>query len=159
MQQFISKLLHSINFLKGKKITRHDIGFWEKESNKEFKKTLPDSFREYLASQYEWSTYLVNYRDALAHRIPLYIPPRAWSESDAALHRTLDKEKGRAIRNHQWERVDELDDQMDQIGSFPGYTMHSFEENSKPMRFHVQAVCDLMTLVDMAERFAEALGI
>lgn len=37
--------------------------------------TFSEDFQQFLATLGDWFAYLEDYRDALAHRIPLYIPP------------------------------------------------------------------------------------
>lgn len=37
---------------------------------------MPAELQAYLAEHDAWFEYLEDYRHALAHRIPLYIPPR-----------------------------------------------------------------------------------
>ena len=37
--------------------------------------SFSQAFRDYLTAKQPWFTQLENYRHALAHRIPLYIPP------------------------------------------------------------------------------------
>ena len=48
-----------------------NVGF----DKKCFRKSLSNKFQEYLEKNSLWLEYIKNYRDALAHRIPLYIPP------------------------------------------------------------------------------------
>src|SRR5262249_5817486 len=53
---------------------------------------LPGPLREYVTSAEisNWQDkYLKGYRDALAHRVPLYIPPAAWTPQDAERYQAL----------------------------------------------------------------------
>jgi len=69
---------------------------------------LPAPLRDYLTSRdiSSWQDkYLKSYRDALAQRIPLYIPPAAWSPEDTARYERLEQEKVQCILSRQWERL------------------------------------------------------
>lgn len=68
-----------------------------------------------------------------------------------------DQQRSEAIRRHDWERVDTLQSALDRVGVFEPYIMHSFGEQAQPMRFHAQLVCDLATVVEIAERVLHAL--
>lgn len=56
---------------------RTNVGLFKSATQR----SLPPQLRDYLTSEDigSWQDkYLKGYRDALAHRIPLYIPPAAW---------------------------------------------------------------------------------
>lgn len=53
--------------------------------------------------------------------------------------------------------MDTLQSALDRVGVFEPYIMHSFGEQAQPMRFHAQLVCDLATVVEIAERVLHAL--
>jgi hypothetical protein len=57
----------------GKPIGRRDIGLGEK--CKSVRASFSPAFTAYLDSRKTWFEHIVDFRDALAHRIPLYIPP------------------------------------------------------------------------------------
>ena len=56
---------------KGLPIPKHGVGLGE---NKEVRHYLSNEFQDYLTGLNDWFNYLKKFRDALAHRIPLYIP-------------------------------------------------------------------------------------
>jgi hypothetical protein len=45
------------------------------KSYKEVRRSFSKQFLSYLESRQAWFDHIVNFRDSLAHRIPLYIPP------------------------------------------------------------------------------------
>ena len=96
-----------------------------------------------------------SYRDALAHRIPLYIPPASLTEEDAANYQRLEAEKARLIQEHDWDRLDEVWGEQDQIGAPCFFFLHEFSavENSRPVFLHPQVLSDGITVVDFGERF------
>ena len=119
---------------------------------------LPATLREYLQSEQiaTWhESYLKLYRDTLAHRIPLYIPPAAWTDDDAAKYRTLEEEKIRLIQAADWQKLDEVWAEQDRLGR----ACHSFLHeavaggDSRPMYLHPQVLCDGMTVVEFGNKF------
>jgi hypothetical protein len=55
------------------------------------KGTFDPELRRYLDSMSLWFEYLENYRHALAHRIPLYVPPFYIIPKNAARHNELER--------------------------------------------------------------------
>ncbi len=53
------------------------------------KAALSQSFNDYLGSLKNWFENLENFRHALAHRIPLYIPPFILTADDEKIFRPL----------------------------------------------------------------------
>jgi hypothetical protein len=54
---------------------------------------LPTELHAYVTTEpikFWHRDYLKSYRDALAHRIPLYIPPSVYTKADAQRHKELD---------------------------------------------------------------------
>jgi hypothetical protein len=54
-------------------IDRKQVGL--RKHHKKVRETLSVELRAYLDTLEDWFVYLVEYRDAFTHRIPLYIPP------------------------------------------------------------------------------------
>jgi hypothetical protein len=140
---------------KGQPLTPNLIGFTPK--NKLVRSSLPLDLRDYLAAHDAWFGYLEGYRHALAHRIPLYIPPRQLGPAAQAELQELETQKAAAFALHDWQRIDRLNGAINRLGYFEPYIMHSFREQAIPMRFHAQMICDLATVVELGERFIFAL--
>lgn len=119
--------------------------------------SLSPSFQAYLAGHDGWFEYLESYRHALAHRIPLYIPPRQLDPVAQTQFAELEAEKAKAVVVRDWERYDAIQAEVDRVGVFEPYIMHSFGEQVRPMRFHAQLVCDLATVIEIGERVIDAL--
>jgi len=119
--------------------------------------SLPADVQLYLAEHDAWFAYLENYRHALAHRIPLYIPPRQLGPTDQDEYAALEAQRGEAAARRDWHRFGELGAAQDRLGSFEPYIMHSYGEAARPMRFHGQLICDLATVVEIGERIFRAL--
>jgi len=90
---------------------------------------LPAPLREYLQSDdmATWhGKYLKGYRDARAHRIPLYIPPATWTDEDKARYERLDAEKAECIRKDEWDWIDAISNEQDGIGRPYFMFLHRF---------------------------------
>lgn len=140
---------------KGRPLAASRIGLMPK--NEIVRASLSPSFQAYLAGHNGWFEYLESYRHALAHRIPLYIPPRQLDPVAQARFAGLEAEKAQAVAVRDRERYDALQAEIDRVGVFEPYIMHSFGEQARPMRFHAQLVCDLATVIEIGERVMGAL--
>lgn len=117
--------------------------------------TLSASTQAYLASLADWFEYIDGYRDALAHRIPPYIPPI-----------TLDDERQKAWRDANELQLGEgwaFEDWMKTLNAihqgngFEPMMMHSFGEQARPVYFHPQILIDLHTVIEAADHIARDL--
>ena len=119
---------------------------------------LPEPLREYLRSDMikDWhSRYLKGYRDALAHRIPLYIPPANFSLQEADRFNQLRRQIADAISRHDWAQVDELQDQQDAIGIACYHFLHEYsaDEDARPVQLHPQVLADSALVIEFGQRF------
>ncbi|KVF47962.1 hypothetical protein WJ13_18420 [Burkholderia seminalis] len=122
------------------------------------RKYLPDSLLTYLASDVmiRWhAEYLKNYRDALAHRIPLYIPPKMLTKEEVERYRVLEAEKWSLVGLDRLERIDALTEEQDSIGSPCFHFLHSFAEGdaSRPLQLHPQIISDSTTATEFGHIF------
>jgi hypothetical protein len=53
--------------------------------------TLSVGFQDYLVKLDPWLDYIIEYRDALAHRIPLYVPPGGVPVRHVDAYKTLER--------------------------------------------------------------------
>lgn len=72
------------------------------------RRSLPADFRAHLKSLDAWFDHLENFRHALAHRIPLYIPPCVVREQDVPRYELLDRQMAKARRRGNFERCEKL---------------------------------------------------
>jgi hypothetical protein len=82
IQAFVANVYGAIDNLawiwvyeRGLDTTIHRTRVGLRAKHTELRATFSDSFRAYLQKIDPWLEYQIEYRDALAHRIPLYIPP------------------------------------------------------------------------------------
>lgn len=131
---------------------KHGVGMFKRNT----KQVLPLVLTEYVDSKLEqWhEEYLKSYRDALAHRIPLYIPPADYTELESERYQELQKEILESIRNQDWAAIDKLENEQDSLGSPSFVFLHSFNEDpAKPIFLHPQLLADGNTVVEYGSLF------
>lgn len=131
------------------------IGLFKKETTKFLNKELKD----YLNSSRikKWFTeYAKNYRDALAHRIPLYVPPFKLNPSEVEQFKALELQINAAFQNLDFNLIKELESQRDKLGSIAGTFLHSFShDKSRPVALHPQLIADASTVFEIADLFSK----
>lgn len=121
---------------------------------------LPAPLREYLSSPTttEWhEQYAKSFRDALAHRIPPYIPPAQFTPDEGKRYNELESEKVQCILGRQWERLDQVYAEQAALG-IPCFTyLHAFTEDTppRPILIHPQILSDAMAVVEFGRLFLE----
>jgi len=119
---------------------------------------LPKALQDYLSApeMREWQQrYLKDYRDALAHRIPLFIPPAQMTPDEHMRYRELEAAKIEALMHLDMNRSDALAAEQAAIGSPSFMFAHSVEtENpSRPVWLHPQILSDAVGLTQFARLF------
>jgi hypothetical protein len=120
--------------------------------------SLPISFRTYLDGLAAWFGYLEEFRHALAHRIPLYIPPHTVSPTNVDKYKDLEEKKNEAIGRRDYSEYDRIDIEQMALGKFTPAMTHSHTESSGLIAFHAQVIADWNTIAELAERFFETLS-
>lgn len=126
--------------------------------NLEVRGSLPIAFRAHLEGLALWFENLENYRHALAHRIPLYIPPYVVRKSDEQAYRDLMMRIDDAFDRDDHEEYARLLSDQEKLVEFTPWMAHSFEERSTPIAFHPQLLADFNTLAEIAEGMKRELG-
>jgi hypothetical protein len=122
--------------------------------NRLVRSSLSPAFRKYLTSREQWFGHLENFRHALAHRIPLYIPPYVILNSDEAAYKELE---GRMMRATTRLEYDRLSSEQKALAKFRPCMMHSFGESARPIVFHPQLLADLKTIDELGWKMLEEL--
>lgn len=126
------------------------IGFGDKY--KEVRKSLPNEFVKYLSEIQDWYQNLENFRYALAHRIPLYIPPGFLADDQAIEYRNIQAQVNEAVRQENHETAERLEHEQAALLSFHPIATHSFSENSSLVYFHAQMLSDIGAVQEIASR-------
>ncbi|MHA1523493.1 MAG: hypothetical protein ACTSY1_03690 [Alphaproteobacteria bacterium] len=106
-----------------------------------------------------WFEYLENYRHALAHRIPPYIPPYAVTPENEEAFKSLDARMQYASKCKDFTEHDRLSEKQRKLCFFRPWVMHSFEENSKTIVFHAQVLADFNTIDVLGHKVLKELNI
>ena len=125
--------------------------------NKEVLGSLPKEFTDYLSELSEWFDYLEGFRHALAHRIPLYIPSGVVPDEKAEEYADIQARINEAMRRHDFEMVDRLEEEQRDLLAFPVIATHSFGENADILYFHAQMLSDFNTVREIATRMLSCL--
>ncbi|MBS7808872.1 hypothetical protein [Variovorax sp. PCZ-1] len=164
LHAFVMNLYGAFDNLAWAFVIRHDLMPKLKTVNnvgmftKHVKAFLPQAISHYLYSETmsAWSkNYLKNYRDSLAHRIPLYIPPAVLSNEQADRYIELDRQEIVNLRERKWNALDEIRAERDLLGgpSFMFLNSLSNGESSQAIRLHPQLLCDAATLIEFSRVF------
>jgi hypothetical protein len=135
-------------------IKKRDIGLF----NKKMKQLYSKEFREYLhsASMKRWSKkHLINYRDALSHRIPLYVPPKTLTPEQIQLGKEIDEKIKKSIELDDFDLADKLSNEKEALGSVAPFFTHSFTENGFYTNIHFQILADFNTIDEIIKKYCE----
>ena len=135
-------------------ISRNEIGLF----NKEYQKYLAKDLREYLNCEKIkgwYNDYAKNYRDSLAHRIPLYVPPYIINKDDAIEYKRLSNEMLNFQNIDGYQKYIELEDAREKIGSICPIFAHSHNDEGKPAFLHPQLICDVLTIEEISQEYCK----
>lgn len=145
----------SIKNKDGSELRNHQIGF--NKTQKLVWRSFPYAFKQYLEGRKGWLTHIEEFRHALAHRIPPYIPPYVSNEEEALIEKQLEAKRTDALQKHNFEEYERLSQEIESIGSFIPLLTHSFSEKSKQMFFHAQVISDWNTIIEISEKLFEEI--
>ncbi|MGV7222430.1 MAG: hypothetical protein ACQ9MH_12975 [Nitrospinales bacterium] len=139
---------------KAGKIKRTKIGLYRNE----IQKLLSSEFKNYINSEEisHWhNSYLKEYRDTLAHRIPLYVPPKFLEPEEQEEEKTLWRKWEDAGKRRNIDEEKKIENKIKEIGvPAPVYT-HSLDEDKKLMKLHIQVITDFTTIEKIIDKFCE----
>ncbi len=135
------------------KINRHGVGLFNEKTQARLKPDLVTYLtEERISSWYE--NYSKGYRDALVHRIPLYVPPAILNGEEAETYRGIEQDIGQLDLSKP-EDINSWGEMMESqkaLGSISMVFAHSAGEND-PVFLHAQLVCDYLTVEEVMENF------
>lgn len=121
------------------------------------RKGLPKPFHDYLVGLEPWFEHLKGFRDSLAHRIPLYIPPFIVNSDHAEKYATLDRAWMEALSKGEFDRCDEIEREQSGYTFFRPWMTHSHLEDAPKVVFHSQLLIDFATVSEIATRSLDEL--
>lgn len=130
----------------GTTIPRSHVGF--RPTNSTMRQSVSDETRAFLEGTDEWFGFLESFRDALAHQIPLYVPPfTLTAEASEELKAFEHDAMVGGWTGEGWARVM---GKMRELGRFEPLMTHSLT-TAPQVPFHQQMICDLATVVALGE--------
>ena len=137
----------------GAELDPRSVGLWKPN----VQESLSKEFRAYLNSRKSWFGAVNNFRDSLAHRIPLYIPPYAVAKSKVEEHNRLEEEATAALARGDHITHDRLRDDQKKLSEFRPWMTHSHYEQSPGIVFHYQLLSDYSTIDELALKLLDEL--
>lgn len=119
--------------------------------------SLSDEFSAYLKGLEPWFENLRNFRHALAHRIPPYIPPYYVPDDKLQEYEEIENRINEAVRQGEYDEADRLGDEQTILILFRPLATHSFSENANKMLFHPQMIYDFNTVEEIARKLLQEL--
>jgi hypothetical protein len=120
-------------------------------------KRLSKEFSALLTKHQDWLANLISFRDSLAHRIPLYIPPYTVPQQNVEKYNQLDKKKWEEPARSDPKEYEKLKTEQLKLCRFvPGMT-HSIFEEAPQVEFHSQLLNDYVTIDEYARTLLEEL--
>jgi hypothetical protein len=126
-------------------VAKWDVGLGPKCAK--VRSSFSDEMRDYLIAHNGWFADLIDFRDALAHRISLYIPPFVVSLRDEVAHKALEATK-REVSDI--EEYDRLTVEQRKLERFHPIMKHALDDNKPPVPFHFRMVNDFRTVEEIA---------
>lgn len=127
------------------------------QSYPEVQASFSDAFRAYLGTRDAWFANLKDFRDALAHRIPLYIPPFMIDPADAEQYAQLEADEGAALKAQDFAGYAQLRAQKAVFTHFKPLMAHSLTGQGRVIAFHAQLLADFSTIDEMSNRLLDEL--
>jgi butyrate kinase len=125
--------------------------------NKDVRRSFSNEFRAYLESRQKWFENLKDFRDSLAHRIPLYIPPFIVTPETVDEYNKLEQASGEAMLRADINEYDRLQAEQKRLGKFRPWMTHSQFEKAPSVVFHSQLVADYVTVDEFGRTMLEEL--
>jgi hypothetical protein len=120
--------------------------------------SFSEEFQIYLESICDWFDYLEDYRHALAHRIPLYIPQYAIDPRNEAGYNELEGRIRTLVMQRRFTEAKALENERDSLKFFRPFIMHSWTRQATPMAFHSQMLADFKTIEAIGEKVLDELA-
>ncbi len=139
----------------GKPLSPSQVGL--RPDNEIVLNSLPETIQSKIQAFSGWFRQNSDYRHAIAHRIPPYIPPYNVSFRDVSSDKMLDNHIWAATLGGNSALAQKLQRQQRKIRIFNPVIQHSWGEGATPVLFHAQLVADSRTIVDLASDILEAL--
>ncbi len=116
------------------------------------RRSFSPPFRSYLNSRQRWFTHMKDFRDALAHRIPLYIPPYIVAPEHVDEYQRLEIAANEALRCGNAAEYHRLLANQEALSFYRPWMTHPQTENASIVVFHSQLLADFNTVDEIGRR-------
>ena len=140
-------------------LKRGEVGLLLKKTQAYLPKSLQDAMQSEETRHWYYS-YAKNFRDALAHRIPPYVPPFQMTPDQWEMFHQLEQQVTESMRRGELGHAHELQDHQDTIGSISAAVAHSHSDDdaSPPVALHPQMLADGNTVVMLGNAYADSFA-
>jgi hypothetical protein len=139
-----------------KRIKPRQVGL--RKHNVQVRASLSEDFRAYLDTLEKWFEYLADFRHAVAHRIPLYIPPGGVRSKDVDAYNELEQRMAAALNRFRPDEYERLSAEQSKLLLFQPIVGHSFTEMKSPYYFHPQLISDFLTVEELGDKMLAELA-
>lgn len=136
--------------------SRRNVGLFNKQTQKYLPKEISDHLKK--DEMIDWhSKYLKGFRDSLAHRIPLYIPPAHLTNEEATRFNEIESEKIPCILSQEWDKLESIEKEQKSLGKPFFSFMESFNDAgaTRPVYMHPQLLSDGMAITEFGHLFVK----
>lgn len=121
------------------------------------RESLPLPIQERLNSFDGWFAQLENYRHALAHRIPFYIPPYSVAQDKIEKYNEIEAKKYDLLGTGNLLLIEEMEAKQKEMEFFQPLIVHSWGEKSRPVVFHEMTIVAARTVNEMGKMVFDSL--
>jgi hypothetical protein len=119
--------------------------------------SLTPGLSDLLDGRKAWFDSLKDFRDALAHRIPLYIPPFMVDPDDDDAYAASDQAASQALHAGDLPAYAQHTASRDALRHFKPVMAQDLQANPNLIVFHPQLIVDLNTINELASAFLDEL--
>jgi hypothetical protein len=125
--------------------------------SKQVRDSFTDEFRSYLDGFQKWVDHLKDFRDSLAHRIPLYIPPYIVAPKSVDEYKRLEQTMVDALQRGDLTEHERLRSEQRKLVCFRPWMTHSYYEQAPAVLFHNQLLQDYLTVDELGRTMLREL--
>jgi hypothetical protein len=142
-------LVHCLGIVRedGSDLPRGWVGL--RKGNEYLRSRLSADLQARLVKSDDWFEYLENYRHALGHRIPPYVPPYVVDHQGVDEHNDLEQRMQAALLRVDMDEYDRLEKERDKLIFFRPLMGHARDEHKGIVTFHPQILSDFLTVEEL----------
>lgn len=154
----VDNLAWIVNFEKNLGLKNTKVNLYDSQINKFF----TEKFNSYLNNEdihgfKEWyNKHCANFRHAIGHRIPLYVPPFGISKTNQ--YQKIYDQRIKSIIKRDYNKAILLEEEEDALKHIVPLYLHSYGEKSPQVYIHPQLIADFNTIVELWENFLKGFN-